>query len=294
MPPATGSRHEARERRGNELRYRCRVLQTLRQYDLSFLAYIGSRPLRAVRRRPTHRQRIARFLKAANATVVDIVVYSDSPLVCVGLEHALHPYGTFRFLGCSGNCRANSLQVCADLARATHPVLLAADLNGSRLYDGDFCAGLNLLRTANPAAPVLLIAVGLRAAEVLKSFGDGIRGVCGAGVAPADLADGIRAIMTGRHWLDPTLVHALCGSDGDCADDEPKSALAATLTPRQRQVLSLLGAGLRNSEIAQHLGCSAATVKAHIAEIFRRLDVTNRTQAIHRFLENVPAQSART
>ena len=56
--------------------------------------------------------------------------------------------------------------------------------------------------------------------------------------------------------------------------------ILATLTPRQCDVLRLLGKGQANKEIARALDISEGTVKIHLAAIFRLLDVRNRTEAV--------------
>jgi DNA-binding NarL/FixJ family response regulator len=56
--------------------------------------------------------------------------------------------------------------------------------------------------------------------------------------------------------------------------------MAASITPREQEILISLGAGLSNREIAERYSISASTVKTHIENIFRKLDVNSRTQAI--------------
>jgi DNA-binding NarL/FixJ family response regulator len=60
---------------------------------------------------------------------------------------------------------------------------------------------------------------------------------------------------------------------------QPSSQALSSLSERQRDVLKLLAAGESNKEIGRNLNISAATVKAHLEALFRRLDVKNRTQA---------------
>ena len=61
---------------------------------------------------------------------------------------------------------------------------------------------------------------------------------------------------------------------------EPVAARVRELTPQQFRVLSMLGAGLLNKQIAYELGVSEATVKAHMTAILRKLGASNRTQAV--------------
>ncbi|ELH8609192.1 response regulator transcription factor [Enterobacter asburiae] len=60
---------------------------------------------------------------------------------------------------------------------------------------------------------------------------------------------------------------------------QPSSQALSSLSERQRDVLKLLAAGESNKEIGRNLNISAATVKAHLEALFRRLEVKNRTQA---------------
>ncbi|MCF1599425.1 response regulator transcription factor, partial [Streptomyces muensis] len=59
----------------------------------------------------------------------------------------------------------------------------------------------------------------------------------------------------------------------------PPASLSA-LTPRELEVLTLLGRGLSNTELAEHLTLSEATVKSHVARIFAKLTLRDRAQAV--------------
>lgn len=66
---------------------------------------------------------------------------------------------------------------------------------------------------------------------------------------------------------------------GEWLNEPPSAQAKVSLSERQREVLKLLAAGESNKEIGRNLNISAATVKAHLETLFRRLDVKNRTQA---------------
>lgn len=57
------------------------------------------------------------------------------------------------------------------------------------------------------------------------------------------------------------------------------------LTPREKEVLSLLEEGLSNAEIGKRLGCVEATVRSHVTRIYSKLEVRNRREAIYLFFE---------
>ena len=88
---------------------------------------------------------------------------------------------------------------------------------------------------------------------------------------PEELVRGIRAAARGESPLDPKAARELLSA----RVERPP----AELTAREREVLALLASGLANKQIAQRLGISEKTVKAHLTSVFARLEVTDRTQA---------------
>jgi len=65
---------------------------------------------------------------------------------------------------------------------------------------------------------------------------------------------------------------------GDVGGPEARRQLLEQLTPREREVLMLVGRGQSNAEIAEHLHMSLATVKAHVSRLLTKLDIDNRVQ----------------
>ena len=117
---------------------------------------------------------------------------------------------------------------------------------------------------------------------VLTSFSDNARIVAAldAGAVgyllkdadPEDLIEGIRAVSRGGSPLHPKVARQLLTA-------RQAAPAAVDLTPREREVLALVRAGLANKQIARRLGISERTVKAHLTSVFQRIGVTDRTQA---------------
>jgi DNA-binding NarL/FixJ family response regulator len=100
-------------------------------------------------------------------------------------------------------------------------------------------------------------------------------------VTPEHLAAAVRLVNTGDALLAPTITRRLV--ERFAAAPGPRPAVhrdLTALTPREREVLTLMGRGLSNAELAQHLTLSEATVKTHVARIFAKLALRDRAQAV--------------
>jgi DNA-binding NarL/FixJ family response regulator len=99
----------------------------------------------------------------------------------------------------------------------------------------------------------------------------------------------IRAVHRGQTWLDPVVQARLVSALGNATPDEPAGpapALPDSLTPREAEVLGLIGDGLSNREIGERLVLSQATVKTHVNRIFAKIGVPSRAQAVRYAIGN--------
>ncbi|MGW7417460.1 response regulator [Streptomyces sp. NPDC054863] len=105
-------------------------------------------------------------------------------------------------------------------------------------------------------------------------------------VTSAHLAAAVRLVGTGDALLAPSITRRLVERFADrpelvTTDSKPAPHRdLATLTPRERQVLALMGRGFSNAELARELTLSEATVKTHVARIFAKLSLRDRAQAV--------------
>jgi DNA-binding NarL/FixJ family response regulator len=144
--------------------------------------------------------------------------------------------------------------------------------------------GLELLRAIRAEwadMPVIMISTYENAPYVKRALADGAAGYLLKDATPEDLAQAINVAMSGSgNVLSPRVIQNLfddqdtsVGANGHSRRNE------YSLTQREHDILALLAEGRSNREIAQGLYLSEKTVKAHLAAIFRKLGVTNRTQA---------------
>jgi DNA-binding NarL/FixJ family response regulator len=99
--------------------------------------------------------------------------------------------------------------------------------------------------------------------------------------APAEIVNAIRSVVAGEAWLDPAVARRLI--DEFAARPEPHTptpAEMAQLTPREREVLSLMARGLSNADVATELFISEATGKTHLARVMMKLGVREKAQAV--------------
>jgi two-component system response regulator DegU len=129
------------------------------------------------------------------------------------------------------------------------------------------------LRAAAPATRILLLS-----AHPTDDLLEATLRAGGAGVVPAQgeyamLLRALRAVSRGELWANRRLIARALEQAR-----EPKSAalLGGILSPREREIAEHVGRGLRNKEIARRLGVTEKTVKNHLSNIFRKLNVDNR------------------
>jgi len=99
--------------------------------------------------------------------------------------------------------------------------------------------------------------------------------------APAELVAAVRAVAAGDGWLQPHVTRRLLEEFARRPDPMvPTAAELATLTPREREVLTAVAHGLSNSEVAAHLVVTEATVKTHLGRVLMKLALRDRAQAV--------------
>ena len=100
-------------------------------------------------------------------------------------------------------------------------------------------------------------------------------------VRPADLIDAIRLVAGGNALLGPTVTFRLLERFAEAQPStEPDPAIISGLTEREREILELIARGLSNAEVAHQLFLGETTVKSHVSNIFRKLGVRDRVQAV--------------
>ncbi|GAA5135348.1 response regulator transcription factor [Pseudonocardia adelaidensis] len=121
--------------------------------------------------------------------------------------------------------------------------------------------------------------------SVTAAIGAGASGFLLKGVRPDDLIEAVRTVHRGDSVIDPVSTRRLLRATAPLLGDQRSTAAAATtvleeLTPREREVLGLVGEGRSNAEIAADLVVSEATVKTHIGHLLAKTGSRDRVQLV--------------
>lgn len=194
-----------------------------------------------------------------------VIVVDDHPVVRSGLRAVLDATDSVDVVG-----EAATGEEAITLAMHLHPDVVLCDLRLGRGIDGIQTTAA--LRALDPPPAVLILTTFDHDAEILSAIEAGAAGYLLKEVAPEVIIDGIRRAASGDVVLATN--HASRVLKG-LRNPRPK------LTEREIDVLELLATGATNKEIARGLFVTEATVKSHLVHIFTKLEVDNRSRAVH-------------
>ncbi|WP_105432273.1 MULTISPECIES: response regulator transcription factor [Neorhizobium] len=137
-------------------------------------------------------------------------------------------------------------------------------------------SGLMSLRAEFSGLPIVIVSASDDCATIRRALELGASGFISKSSGLDDIRAGIQTVLEGGIWAPKDY---LAGPEEDSGLTEIIERLK-TLTPQQNRVLSMLGEGLLNKQIAYELGVSEATIKAHVSAILLKLNVDSRTQAV--------------
>ncbi|MEU9102268.1 response regulator transcription factor [Streptomyces sp. NPDC048361] len=140
------------------------------------------------------------------------------------------------------------------------------------------------LTEEHPEVAVVVLTTFADDDSILAALSAGARGYLTKNAGRQDIARAIRAAAAGQSVLDREVQARLLATvrAGPAATPAPSQPLPGDITPREREVLALIGQGLPNRAIAQQLFISEATVKTHINNLFTKADIRDRADAVRR------------
>ena len=221
-------------------------------------------------------------MSATTASDVRLLVVEPAELVREGIHSALLVDDSYQV-----SSRAEQLQdVIATWSGASPEVVIVGLTCSGPAQELDATEAVRLILEPWPNA--LVIALGHRDSvdNLIRAVELGARGALLLDTSAAALRQAVRDVLAGGCVLDPRLTDRVFASASSTehaavhpAAAPSSSPLRRPLSPRELEVLHWLSEGLRNKEIAGRLGISAGTVKTHVASIFEKLQVNDRTAA---------------
>ena len=158
------------------------------------------------------------------------------------------------------------------LQNNANPDLILLDINLPGIN------GFSLLpqfQKMNVWSPVLMISATDSQTTAQTAINSGASGFISKSCNSITLISAIQTVLKGDIYNPNNMA-----SSRHSQQNTPTSSMGSNVTKRQKEILHLLSQGLLNKQIASELGISANTVKAHLYEIFRNLEVNNRTAAV--------------
>jgi DNA-binding NarL/FixJ family response regulator len=211
-----------------------------------------------------------RHMNAANEAARFLII-DDHPL----FREALHSAVRMAYPDVD-TAEARSISEALTILSGPKPFDLALlDLSMPDVHGFD---GLLQLRTRHPHLPVVVVSGHEDPKIISEALSYGAAGFVPKSVRKSDLAAAIRSVMEGAIHVPEN--YEARPPDAESADRAEMVRRLAKLTPQQLRVLQMLRQGLLNKQIAYELQVGETTVKAHVSEILRKLNVYSRTQAV--------------
>jgi DNA-binding NarL/FixJ family response regulator len=208
--------------------------------------------------------------------MIRLLLVDDQQLICQGLKAMLSLESDLEVIGIAHNGKAAVEQV-----EALQPDVVLMDLK-MPVMDGR--EATRLICQSFPNTSVLVLTTFDDDRYIVDAMRAGAKGYLLKDMPSEELAQAIRLVQSGYTQLAPGLMDKLI--TGFCAAPTTPTPTAqpsklpalAQLTPREQEVLRLIGKGLTNRDIAQQLFISEGTVKTHVTHLLNRLNLRNRSQ----------------
>lgn len=199
---------------------------------------------------------------------VNVMIADDHSMIREGLKQLLELEGDFKVIAeaCDG-------VDCLDKLSEVKPDILLLDINMPNMNGLEV---LQKMKDKKMKVKVLVLTVHNEVEYLLKAVDIGVNGYLLKDSESSELKKAILAVVSGEDYIQPSMIPVLNAKKLDLNKDNAK---IEKLTRRELEVLKLLAFGMYNKEVAEKLNISERTVKNHVSNIFKKIDVTDRTQA---------------
>ncbi len=205
---------------------------------------------------------------------IRVLVVDAQAVTRAGLRRLLESYADFDVIGEA----SDGIQAVSETMELG-PLVVIMD---AQLPYGQSLDALRQIKQLNPDTHVLFLATQAREDYLYETLRAGAGGYALKDIAADELAQAVRTVARGEILVQPQIAGRLISRFGKQARG---NYAYEALTAREQEVLRLLARGLRNKEIAARLYVSERTVNFHLANIYQKLNVSGRTEALSKALE---------
>ncbi|WHE08445.1 response regulator transcription factor [Thermoanaerobacterium thermosaccharolyticum] len=202
--------------------------------------------------------------------MINILIADDHVLLRQGLKQIIELEEDMKVI-----YQASDGEEAYKIAKKISPDIILMDINMPNING---IKAAKMLKNDNPKNKIMFLTIYNDKEYLMEALKIGVEGYILKDADSDELIKAIRTISNGGVYIHPSLVSEIENLDVDECKKE--------LTDREMQILSLIAEGYSNKEIADKLFLSEKTVKNHVYNIFRKLDVKDRTQAAIYLLKN--------
>ncbi|MFK3737618.1 response regulator [Massilia sp. TN1-12] len=202
-----------------------------------------------------------------------VVIADDHELIREGVKKIVRHSADLKIVG-----EAADLKQAIALIAQVRPDVAVLDIS---LPDSDGLDGLAELRRHFPALPIVMLSMHAEERYALAALRAGALAYVSKSMASSELVEAIRSAGAGRAWVSPR-VAALLAQESDPTGRAPHE----NLTPRESEIVALIGAGLQIKQVAAELGISVSSVNTYRSRIFRKMGMSTNASLIRYALQH--------
>jgi two-component system, NarL family, response regulator DevR len=208
---------------------------------------------------------------------IRVLIVDDSELVRMGLRTLLGAYQDIEVVG-----ETDSAASALGAMQTLRPELVLLDL---RLPDGNGCDVCRRILREQPECRILVLSSLLDARSVSEAITAGAHGYLIKDIDGPGLVQGIMDVAAGRTVLAPAITSQVMQLMRTNQHQESLRKRLDSLSAQEQRVLAHVARGLTNKEVAAELGLSEKTVKNYLSNLFEKLQISRRSQAVALYAE---------